>query len=586
MMQSVDAAYVQSVRISLEAIRSVAHQHWIRVDAFYAGENVLDDLGPLIKPLRSSTAKAKVDAMFNSLVTRKPVVTRVAKRKGSPHEDNADLVEKWCTALLKQNDRRAAMPPFKMLSKHLTLYGYGVGKTLFNWAEWPDKPKGRMSKRLQEAIEDWKAKRAAAVPFLLTAPHPTMVLLPPTGKQPDMAVEVMEQYAYQCQQDYPEWDSFNDPFELVEKVLFWDNEHRLVLVKGEEVVNTGNDWGFVPYVQGFGGFGQIRGQRTQDKSMGFEDMAQGIISGVLELLHAESQELSAKHFLAMQMAQRVVYTPEDPKTLAQARAAATPAGFVKLRTEAINAMKWEELPNMQPWIDRHEDVLKGLIDQGTFVGEVAGERTQGVATAYQHAMILGRARLAFDVAMMQLNSMAAIQLGQCLRMVDTIGEPVTVGGITIGPGQIEKDFVVDVDFEEGDEQARRTLFDEGLKAVGAGKISDQTFLQEYAAIPNATEELDRIIVEKMIASQEIQGMILSEVQRRWQEKATGGVAPSPAGAVLPPPSPGGPLPGGLPTTPVEQFAVPGSPEEQAMMMRQQAAGIPMPPGIQNGGGQV
>lgn len=528
---------------------------------------------------RPPTGPSKVDAMVDSLVTTDPVVTRKAKRPGEKHSANANKVEEWGQALLERANREEMTPPFKTMAKNFSLYGYAIGRTAWNDTAWTKKPR-----RVTDASQaQFEAERATDFPFILEAPHPYRVLLPPSKKQPEMAIDVTLRLARDVKAQYPTWDdSGGDEWRSVEVIAHWDKLWQGVMIGDQSIKSVPNKWGFIPYCHAYAGFGheRIKDWQAKDTIKGGlhpEHLAQGLLAKSVDAIVAEAEYLTAVHHLAMSTVYRVGMTTEDAGDLAQKMAEAGLSGFVGVGS--LDSFKYMDMPQINQWFFQQYQIVRGNIDQGTFVGEVSGERTAGVATAYQHALILGTAKLKFGLAIMQLNNMAGIMLGQCARMVDVLGERVTVGGITIGPDEIEKDFEFQVDFEASDESARLRKIETGLRMAAAQKISDETFRQEWAGITDDTEEKRRIYIETAMKSPEIQQMIMDEVKRMWLEAHP---APKPI-QIAPVGGNGGgagaEVPGATPT-PEEQFVQPGSPEEQALVQQQMVrTGFPQPTGV-------
>ena len=165
---------------------------------------------------------------------------------------------------------------------------------------------------------------------------------------------------------------------------------------------------------------------------------------------------------------------------------------------------------------------------------------------WQHAMQLQAAQRKFRPLQEQINQMATIVAQRILKLIELLGEPLTVGGFMVKPDDVGKDYAVRVTFELVDPVLQLQAREVGLREVSMGIKSKITYREHDLRIENEQQEVERLYEDKLnehpanveagveaIAKQK--GM--DEVIKRWEEQqelaAAGGAglggAPGPGG---------------------------------------------------------
>lgn len=545
----------------------------------YWREHKIDVVAPA-QARKLSFGRSKVDAMADTLVTSNPTVKRYPTKRGDLSDSRADEVEKWAEGLLREASLNEMVPPFKTAAKYIALLGYTVLKQRWDNTVWPKKPRKGAK---QGRFDDYERIRSMAFPFAIECPHPARVLMPHNERNPSMAIETSTAFIFDLKRQYPEQASefVGRPYDMLEVIHYWDYDWQIILVQGRELLVLPNEWGFIPYTHAFSGYGQERAPTYQATQSGVasgrgvppmgpkpEDMAVGLLRSVRDTIMSMDEFYSAMHYLALNQAYRVKYTTGDPEELAQALSDAEAGGVVPTGGAQITE---EAPPRVDRWAFQVHAMAQADLNQSTFASEVQGQRSPGVTTATQHALMLGTSRQKFDVPLIQLNQMANQALGYCAKMVVARNESVTIDGVTITPEHFEKNFDFEVKFESKDEGALLREREVGMREVQSGLRSPETYW-EKTGISDAVGEARKIFVAQMMQSdiirQEIENWVLGSFRenRQKQQPQNGGLAQNGGpGRNLTPfqapqsfiPQPGGPQEAGL--TQRQMVQTPGTP---------------------------
>jgi len=507
--------------------------------------------------------------MVDTLVTREPHVRRRPVALGGNHDKLADKVEKWAEGLL----RKAAadlftIPPFRSAATGLSLLGYATGTVRWDEEAWPTEPeRGRGYKSRRETYEQSKKR---VFPFIIEFPHPSRVLIPHTDREPSLAIETLTMPKWEVDKLLGKEERSDDPFEQVQVVNYWESgfeDWRAMYADGEEIEVVRNELGFIPWTHAFSGFGAERTtadyaslESPPGLSMGIKasDQAVGLFKGIEDSITFMDEMNSALRFVGMTAANPVRFTTEDGQELAQQLAEAGVGGVVELTS--LSNVKWETPPPISNSLFQIMGNAAQDIDLGTFSGVVQGERTPGVGTATQHALMLGSARQRFEIPMSQLNYMAAQILSFCARMVVERGEPVTINGITCGPKDFEGFYDFEVNFMAMDEGSALRDRQQSMAEYEKG-LEDFEGFQRAKGVEDATGKRRKIFIDKALQSEQVMGPIIQAAVSAFQRKVEeeGGVA-------VPPPPP----------TQPPQPLVPGEP--RGIAAQSEAAGMAQIPG--------
>lgn len=530
-------AEINDIKQSLIEIWRHARDKWQTWENFHDLKHPIKCEGDA-EPIRLPWARGKVNNMIDTLITFNPKVHREPTGKGEEKKKRANDQEKFFQGALRRiNTETIVTPPFRAAAQYISLLG--DVKQILRW----DKDNEKF-------------------PFIIECPHPARLLVPPMERQPSMCIELSSIYNWQLKKRFPKLSGLRDkPYDLLEMMIYQDPRWISIIVDQREAHSYRNGLGIVPCVHVFAGKGFERmppgiespGVGTKDQpNLGPrpEDLAEGILAGLEEIITGADTHMTATSWLAFTAAYRRKYTNLDAKSLAKAEQEAGPGGIVPtgdVTRPIAEQIKWEELPNMQPWVMQPLDIYKDAIDKMTFSGVVSGEKSPGVDTATQHAMQLESARMGFGMPLMQLNYMASMMVGYMAKMMKEQGATLTVDGITVSGEDFDGDYTFAVDFWNKGEAERMRLITIGLDMLKAGVIDEETFLQDYAGEENSTEIKKRLIVSKALKSEQVLGTVIEAAASEFKRRK--GIAPAQvpelaAPVQAKPVAPLTPLPGG------------------------------------------
>ena len=522
-----DADTVLRLRGELLEVWRGAHKNWRDWEDVVNQKHKIRVVKPA-EPRRLSFARSKIQSMVDTMVTNSPRVSRDPRAETQEAKAEADKVEKWGKGVLYRLAAvKGMVPPFKMAALYLALLGYSVMKARWDTHAWPQKPDGRNKAKLAR----WEEAIETAFPFILEVPHPARVLMPPFEREVSLAIESRTVSTLSLQEEFPLL-SVNQPRAMLEVVEYWDKERRAVVADGQLVYEKANPFGFVPYTHAYAGFGwegspvYTAGSTPADPSLGPspEEYAQGLLSSSIDVIKSMDEWFSAMLALSLRTAYRSVFTTGDAEELARNFAE---AGLGSVIEQGVNEeIKWEEPPRVDPWLFQVLGIAREDAEGGTYAGEVQGQKSPGVETATQHALMLGMARQKFGVPMEQLNYMANLVLGFCARMMIERGEKVNVGGVRVRAEDFRGNYDFKVDFLSLDEGALLRTKEGALRELQAGAIDFETY-QAVAGRTDVSGLRRRVALDRIMQNPMVDEMLIQLVFPEFQQWALGQKAARP-----------------------------------------------------------
>ena len=562
-------------RASLQESWSNAHHNWEDTENFLEKKHQIMHNGAL-GPWKLATSRSKVFAMADTLVTSSPTVVREPRKEGNAHEERNTRVTLWAESLLAQASVMGqVMPPFRAAGVNLSTYGYAAMVTRWDDTIWPHALEKGATK---EEEAEYELKRSRAFPFIIEAPHPGRILLPPMERRPSVAIESLTMYGWQLRgmNEAIAKNVHGDDFQIHEVVLYTNDEWEAMVINNEIADVRENTLGIIPYTHAFAGLGYehspmyaVGGSTTSTLGPLPEHLAVGIIDAVKGSLVVQDEMHTAIRAMMMRMSAAHIFYSGDVDEMAENLKIAGLGGVIP---KDFNAeLAWEQFPQMNDAMFNVLDMARRDIDEATFATVVQGIRSPGVDTASQHAMQLSAARQKFGIPMLQLATMGADTLGFCSRMVEDKDVSITIGGHTVKGADFEKDYHYVVDFLAQDEASQLRNQEIGARLVQQGLKSKETFHQEDTNMRDHPAEQRRITTEQIMASPQINDQIIQAALAGFNNRlaAEGQPVPppqAPQGQQGPPqmgPSPNGAInqPGGvneLQQSLAQQVAIPGN----------------------------
>lgn len=480
-----------------------AHAQWRKVDSFYNRSFVVwpQDVDETRPKWRPSKATHIIDHAVDTHLAFEPRVHRPPAGEGERHQQRADRIEPWLQACFLEASLMEPTHPWKQVGKHLLLYGYTVVEAPKAFLR--DRPEDEVQQSVEESAGEHEVRKAVMEyerrmwnPIRIRAPHPARVLMDPTDKQPKEAIQIIRRTNEDLHQitrskkkagrkaDIFQYDK--GPYELVTTAEYWSRWwHAILLVSdeysdGELLVVEPNTWLYLPYAHAFSGFGQ---EPTDIEKINPVYMAVGMLDPIMDSLTRQAQEVSAKHNALIEAAFTSMGTTRDAAEVAN----------IKAKGGIYEGMQQQDIwyaafPNLPQWLFQVGNETLQDIEAGSFSLALAGIRQEGVTTVGQQAILSTAANRKFIGPAQQVDHLATIVASNVLRLVDVLGDTITIRGEKISPDDIEHDYSVQVTFEVVDPVLQLQKQQLGLQEYQQGLKSKTRYWSEDARLENISEE--------------------------------------------------------------------------------------------------
>ena len=534
-----DAGLIDQYRTHLQEVWSNAHSKWESVyDAYYfrtyqvwEGKEA-EERPDWLKPARPTSI---VDHAVDHQLSAEPHVHRFPVGEDEAHQVNADLTEKALTAILEEAALLEPVLTWKLLNKHLVLYGYAIHElgldshVLSRRSEEPEKEAGESDEDFEARQRLYQHYRRTAMPFRTRVPHPSDVLLDPTEKQPRIAVKHTQRYSLHLHEmtlarkkrgrAADLWEMGKNPWELILVDEFWSEYWHAVMASGRvgrrggrHSYNEGqllfvepNTWGFVPYAHAFANFGMEKtGVNSRDPS----DLAVSILDPVIADLRAQAQAVSGRHNALMD----ATFNPIGTRIPAEELRNQLDQGNIIEMQEKGDVWRME-IPQLPRWMFMTEEWLSRDIEEGTVSRALSGIREQGVSTVGQQAILSTAAGRKFVGVAKQAEHIASVVCSQILQLVDILDLDLTVRGNRIKPDYIDKDYSVHVTFDVVDPVLQLQDRQQSLREVELGLKSMETYWAADAKLEDASGEQRRLLADWIRANPLVHQALAMEVAK-------------------------------------------------------------------------
>ena len=510
-----DAGAILALHSHLQALWSDTHKQWRQTDEFVHHTFQIwtraEHRGrPSIHPSLSTSI---LNHAIDSQLSFTPRYHRPYLGTSEEKKEHADrIVEPWVNNAIEELALFEPLLTWKQVGRHLLAYGYAVVEgPIYTYEGRPEKPADK-----GDALKIWAAERRAWLPYRIHAPNPARILLDPTEKRPYEGVKATRRYNIHLkrlterlkedgQGEVKLWE--REDYDLVDTFEYWSADwHALVAEGGQLLLVEPNDWHQMPYKHAFAGYGQ---EPTTEDNQNPKYLAQGVLHPVLESLKAHAQHVSGRHNLFMQVAFNDMITSGDAGELREQLA----HGQGILEVPKGQEPKWMEIPNFPQWAIQSEQMLLQDIEQGTYASSLAGIRQEGVSTVGQQAILSTAASRKFEAPSKQLEHLATLVGQDLLRLVDMVGEPVIVRGITLHPSDLDHDYSLTCSFDLVNPVLQMQQKDQGMREVAMGLKSVETYWSADARLEDAAGERVRLITDQIRKLPEVQQLMASEVMR-------------------------------------------------------------------------
>lgn len=545
-----DDAYVRNLRLHLQGVWSAAHANWrSNIDPWYWRTVKIWPEGTDRPEYIPSTARRLVDVAADTQLAFDPKFHRpvIGANRSQEVKMAGDRVEAALGAVVMDAMLEETTLAFKSDAKYLCAYGYGVleGPTL-DLADKPKQPvKGEFDKKETDKEFGWreidfKNTQRQWNPIRIRSYHPARTLLDPTVKKPlegvrfdrryvDKLVAMVEQAQERgADENKPDFVipkgkfpfPITNPKLAVEVSEYYSAEWHALMAGDTMLLIERNVYGFTPWNHNFTGFGQeITSSQAGIESSGAGGgtfsandpfyLAQGLLDGVIPGLLMEAQTASAKHNAIIERGflQRWVSQSTDP---AEVKEQIDGGGIVQVDKDETGFIEYPEFGRSLFQIG--DDAAKD-IESGTYPRDISGQRQQGVTTVGQQALLLTGGNKKFTSLSKNLDLTATTIGMNILKLVDRLERPIHVGGLVLDPADIKHDYSITAEFQTFDAVLQLQEREMGMREVGMGIKSKQTYRETDLRIQNESEEFMRLVEEKVLEMPEVASLLAREVAK-------------------------------------------------------------------------
>lgn len=458
----------------------------------------------------SSTGRNLVDNLADQIRTDTPRVVFKVAGTSQKAQKQKELMEMLGQALIERISYEGLIDPMRQAKLDLLLDGAACIKYTVDIDNAPPPPKRddyNSNKAFTQAFEEWKKTSADywywnVRPVDVNGIYPAPVFT----KRPPYMLEVQQRRIQDVAHFYPnfnidkyikngKWDKNG----LIDWLEYWDDDHYIVEVDNQRIIDKPNPYGFVPYEFKYNGLGRL------DKSGDLGLLGEGILEGIVGELEAEVRIKTA------QDAQWQLYV--FPRLIvAQMSAAKARAAFMKGPGAIIEVPDMTQKPEWlvvaapNPTMAAFAAEIKASI-AARFPPSLT-QRPAGVEAAVHQALLLGQALKPLLPVKTALNQLATGLVEGMVKQVVKMRLFVNVYGTKgkqeasrmVGPDDITA-YNFDVKYEATDpaEDDRKLLTGLALMRV-PGLISRRSFREKFAKALglNNEEEEEQISVERII----------------------------------------------------------------------------------------
>ena len=505
--------YLTNLRTHLEGVWAEAHRRWAEIDTYLQGTFELWPTGVKRPSYHPGTAYGLLDHAVNQSMPTKFTVKRFPAGDTYKRKRTADKVEVFLEALMTEVARKEATNTIGLAKRHLLAYGYSV-------LEGPILD----TREYQRMLNDDEGKKWN--PIRLRAPHPQRVLMSPSERNPGEGFKRVRRSSDEIKallerkrtrkeaRVYKDWEPAKEGYQEPDTTEYWSEDWHVFMIEDEILYTEPNTWGYFPLIQGFSGWGI---EPTDMTKINPKYLAVSVLEHVLEGLKLQAQRKTAQHNAVIEAGfQRQGYDAKRGGQLSEAQAEETIARDGLLPGEK-DAWWWRDTPRLPDWLFQVGQEIDQDIENATFSKTVSGQRLPGVNTVGQQAILSTAGERKFDAPSLQIDEMFSVGCGNSLRLIEAVGMPITVRGITIGPDDIKGDYSVDASFKNEDPVMRAQERNIGLQELEREVLDPETYLEDTGR-ENAQEILRRGLVHKAVRSEQVMGQIIETFLAEFKQK--------------------------------------------------------------------
>ena len=522
----------------LKQLYTKAHDNANRADRLYNRD--LDGLMEVpegVTIFESSTPTRIIDSLRDQVRVDEPRVEFEARGTTKADQKHKGTLEMWGSHLMREMNRQAVVPPAQQAFHDGLLRGAECVKVTVKKEVLDDVPGDKASPK---QIREWYKKRAGKWPWVVKPIDPLNVFISPGAFPPRFVLEVQNRLSFDILSDYGEDDPSQGleawrnkkgrkDGDAVQWIEYWDEEHYIVEVDGQRVIDKPNPYGKIPYAFRWSGLGR----------QNFDGDPSALMKGILHDIGGElEKEVVIKTALAAQIQFHVFPTlVTTMKPLDAKKAFSRGPGRIISVPSMDDMPQWltVEQPNaaMYQFLDKVERAIEAKVNPA-----LGGERAAGVDAAIHQALIIGQSIKVISPVRASLNALFTDVLNLMACQAHILNLDMTVWA-KVGEAAEERmvkakdlglyNFKVSFDQVDPVENDRRMLAGLAIMRSGLPLMSRLTFMQTYlkGVVKDASEEEERIMVEKVldqiVESGTLAQATLQEMAAQEQAAAQAGV---------------------------------------------------------------
>ena len=479
---------------------------------------------PPYRSFRSFISRRIIDTGAEHIASDNPVVLKDPITQTKQDQEKADFIEGFGNALLSML-MQSDIHPIQETVKNFGLRGESFIKVYPNpdYPEKPEREKKEKKERLEARIEAWEDECKAISPILWDILEPMTVYCSMKHRLniPLDAIVSYQRTVADVKNEYPNWKNPNnrEDDENVDWLEYYSWEYRY-FEADEEAVSDGveeNLLGVVPIVHLYSGLGKRNDKGTPDTLV--RDLIFPCKDNIIAYSRAQSQLDS---IVGLYTHPRIITSlnKKDLEGLDLSPGAAV--------TGIPETARFEVNQGMAP----HPALFQHVINLGNeleqYIPSPLGGSVSGAESGYQQAQQISQGSLKYIRMKESTQHIIAAALMMSFRFIKRVlRHDVVLRGITkddkkpqISNFKIKikdlEDFTqVKVRLEPSDPEYRDRRALIGLRMRAQKEISRTTFLQDYASIPDASDEVTQIYAEQIL---ETNPMIQQVIGQKALEK--------------------------------------------------------------------
>ena len=464
-------------------------------------------IDPPYRSFRSFISRRIVDTGAEHIASDNPVVLKDPLTQTKDAQERADKIEGFGNALLSML-MQADVHPVQETVKNFGVRGESFIKVYPNpdYPEKPERQKGERKDHFEARIEAWEDECKAIPPILWDILEPMTVYSSMKHRLniPLDAIISYQRTVADVKNEYPKWKNPNhrEDDENVDWLEYYSWEYRY-FEADEEAVTDGveeNLLGVVPLVHLYSGLGKRNDKGTPDTLV--RDLIFPVKDNIIAYSRAQSQLDS---IVGLYTHPRIItsLSKKDLEGMELSPGAAITGIPENARFELNQGM------SPHPALFQHVINLGNELEQ--YIPSPLGGGISGAESGYQQAQQISQGSLKYIRLKESTQHILEAALMLSFRFIKRVlRHDVVLRGITkddrkpqIDTFKIKikdlEDFTqVKVRLEPSDPEYRDRRALIGLRMRQQKEISRVAFLQDYASIPNASDEITQIYAEQIL----------------------------------------------------------------------------------------